>query len=265
MSATQHSILSISGLSVSFGGIQALSDVSIDVPANSIVGLIGPNGAGKTTLFNSISGLVTPTSGIFTSARSNHKFPKPHELHKYGIARTLQGVGLFNDLTVLENVMIGWDVQNKTGFFRDLLGLSGKSEALLKERAESALAWTGALALANLNPSQLTYPDSKRVALARALVSNPKVLLLDEPAAGLGQDDIDSLAQLLFQLKRKCAILIVEHHVDFVSKISDYVYVLNFGKKIAEGSFDEVKRNPQVVEAYLGHSKSTNQSSHLGA
>lgn len=265
MSATQHSILSVSGLSVAFGGIQALSDVTIEVAPNSIVGLIGPNGAGKTTLFNSISGLVTPTSGTFTSQGSNHKFPKPHELHKFGIARTLQGVGLFGDLTVLENVMIGGDGQHKAGFLRDLLGLSGKSEAELRQRAESALAWTGALALANLNPAQLTYPDSKRVALARALISNPKVLLLDEPAAGLGQDDIDALAQLLFQLKRKCAILIVEHHVDFVSKISDYVYVLNFGKKIAEGSFDEVKRNPEVIEAYLGHSKSAQQRSHLGA
>jgi branched-chain amino acid transport system ATP-binding protein len=265
VSATQHSILSVSGLSVAFGGIQALSDVTIEVAPNSIVGLIGPNGAGKTTLFNSISGLVTPTSGIFTSAGNNHKFPKPHELHKFGIARTLQGVGLFGDLTVLENVMIGDAVQSKTSFLRDLFGLSGKSEALLKERAESALAWTGALALAHLNPAQLTYPDSKRVALARALVSNPKVLLLDEPAAGLGQDDIDALTQLLFQLKRKCAILIVEHHVDFVSKISDYVYVLNFGKKIAEGSFDEVKRNPEVIEAYLGHSKIAQQRLHLGA
>ena len=182
-----------------------------------------------------------------------------------GITRTLQGVGLFNELSVLQNVMVGADKKYKPNFIKELFGLSGKVEANLKERAEEALAWVGGASLIDSKPSELSYPDSKRVALARALVINPSLLMLDEPAAGLGQDDIDALASLIKQLKRRCSILIVEHHVDFVREISDSVNVLNFGKLIASGSYDEVKKNPAVIEAYLGHTDNPDENSKLGA
>lgn len=245
-------LLAISGLTVKFGGLTALEDVYLDVKPNSVVGLIGPNGAGKTTLFNSISGLVPPSAGEISYEGKKINWPKPNQLAELGIARTLQGVGLFSGLSVLENVMMGADTHNKSNFIRDILGFSPKFEKDLEERAHQALAWAGAAHTAFLEPTELTYPDSKRVAIARALVLNPKLLLLDEPAAGLGQDEIDQLAELIKQLKRRCAILIVEHHVDFVSDISDQVYVLNFGKVIASGEFNTVKRDPAVVAAYLG-------------
>ena len=245
-------LLAISGLTVKFGGLTALEDVYLDVKPNSVVGLIGPNGAGKTTLFNSISGLVPPSAGEISYEGKKINWPKPNQLAELGIARTLQGVGLFSGLSVLENVMMGADTHNKSNFIRDILGFSPKFEKDLEERAHQALAWAGAAHTAFLEPTELTYPDSKRVAIARALVLNPKLLLLDEPAAGLGQDEIDQLAELIKQLKRRCAILIVEHHVDFVSDISDQVYVLNFGKVIASGDFNTVKRGPAVVAAYLG-------------
>jgi len=245
-------LLAISGLTVKFGGLTALEDVYLDVKPNSVVGLIGPNGAGKTTLFNSISGLVPPSVGEISYEGKKINWPKPNQLAELGIARTLQGVGLFSGLSVLENVMMGADTHNKSNFIRDILGFSPKFEKDLEERAHQALAWAGAAHTAFLEPTELTYPDSKRVAIARALVLNPKLLLLDEPAAGLGQDEIDQLAELIKQLKRRCAILIVEHHVDFVSDISDQVYVLNFGKVIASGDFNTVKRDPAVVAAYLG-------------
>ena len=262
MSSTQ---LALSNLSVSFGGIKALTDVSLTVPKNSVVGLIGPNGAGKTTVFNCISGLVKSDSGNFEFDGVARAFPKPHELVDLGITRTLQGVGLFNELSVLQNVMVGADKKHKPNFVKEILGLSGKTEAKLVQRAEEALAWVGGASLIGRQPSELSYPDTKRVALARALVTNPTLLLLDEPAAGLGQDDIDALAALIKQLKRRCAILIVEHHVDFVSEISDSVSVLNFGKLIASGTYDEVKQNPAVIEAYLGHTDKSDENSKLGA
>jgi branched-chain amino acid transport system ATP-binding protein len=245
-------LLSIESLSVSFGGLKALDNVSIEVKPNNVVALIGPNGAGKTTLFNAISGLVVADSGQITLEDNLISWPKPHELARYGIARTLQGVGLFNGLSVVENVMMGADIHRKSHFIKDILGLSSRDEYELKERAMQALAWAGAANLAELEPKQLTYPDSKRVSLARALVMMPKILLLDEPAAGLGQDDIDKFTKLIFDLKRNCSIVIVEHHIDFISRISDQVYVLNFGKVIANGTFDSVKREPAVLDAYLG-------------
>ena len=248
------SILSISNLTVKFGGLTALDDVFLDIPENSVVGLIGPNGAGKTTIFNSISGLVTPVSGKISVAGEEVPWPASHQLVNYKISRTLQGVGLFSGLTVLENVMMGADALSTSNFFKDALGLSGKAEAILREKALTALAWAGALDMAAKMPSELTYPETKRVSIARALVSDPKILLLDEPAAGLGQDDIDKFADLLKQLKRKCSIVIVEHHVDFIGAISDKVYVLNFGKVISSGTFNEVKRDPAVLAAYLGTS-----------
>ena len=254
---SSKSLLSISNLTVEFGGLRALDDVFLSIEPNSIVGLIGPNGAGKTTLFNSISGLVAPTSGTIEIYGKKVTWPATDELAKYSIARTLQGVGLFAGLSVVENVMMGANIKADTNFLKDLFGLSGKSEVALKRKALDALAWAGALDLAEKMPSDLTYPDTKRVSIARALVMDPKILLLDEPAAGLGQDDIDKFANLLIQLRKKCAIAIVEHHVDFIGKISDQVYVLNFGKVIASGTFDVVKRDPAVLAAYLGTSSQT--------
>jgi branched-chain amino acid transport system ATP-binding protein len=249
--------LSISNLTVRFGGLTALDDVFLEIAPNTIVGLIGPNGAGKTTIFNAISGLVTPASGEISIHGKDMKWPASHDLAGLGISRTLQGVGLFSGLTVIENVLMGANHSSDTNFFRDLLGLSGRAEAKLRRRASDALAWAGALDLAEKMPGELTYPESKRVSIARALVSQPEILLLDEPAAGLGQDDIDKFAALLKQLKQRCAIVIVEHHVDFIGSISDQVYVLNFGKVISSGSFDTVKRDPAVLAAYLGTSQQT--------
>jgi branched-chain amino acid transport system ATP-binding protein len=249
--------LSISNLTVRFGGLTALDDVFLEIAPNTIVGLIGPNGAGKTTIFNAISGLVTPASGEISIHGKDMKWPASHDLAGLGISRTLQGVGLFSGLSIIENVMMGANHISGTNFFRDLLGLSGRAEAKLRRRASDALAWAGALDLAEKMPGELTYPESKRVSIARALVSEPKLLLLDEPAAGLGQDEIDKFAALLKQLKQRCAIVIVEHHVDFIGSISDQVYVLNFGKVISSGSFDTVKRDPAVLAAYLGTSQQT--------
>lgn len=248
------SALAITNLRVQFGGLVALDDVYIDVAPNTIVGLIGPNGAGKTTLFNCISGLVMPTSGEISINDQKVDWPSSHELVNFDISRTLQGVGLFSGLSVIENVMMGADKKSESNFLKDLFGLSAKSEHKLRAKAEDALAWAGALSLADKSPAELTYPETKRVSIARALVSEPKILLLDEPAAGLGQDDIDKFAALLKQLKKRCAIIIVEHHVDFIGDISDQVYVLNFGKVIASGTFDTVKRDPAVLAAYLGTS-----------
>jgi branched-chain amino acid transport system ATP-binding protein len=251
---TASAVLSISNLTVKFGGLTALDDVFIEIAPNTIVGLIGPNGAGKTTIFNAISGLVAPAAGKISVAGKELNWPASHELAAMGISRTLQGVGLFSGLSVIENVMMGADETNGANFLQDLFGLSGQAEAKLRRQASDALAWAGALDLAAKMPGELTYPESKRVSVARALVSNPKLLLLDEPAAGLGQDDIDKFAALLKQLKERCAIIIVEHHVDFIGAISDQVYVLNFGKVISSGSFDTVKRDPAVLAAYLGTS-----------
>lgn len=247
-------LLSIEALSINFGGLQALNNLYLDIEPNTVIGVIGPNGAGKTTLFNAISGLVTPNAGFLTYEGKKISWPKADQLASYSIARTLQGVGLFSGLSVLENVMMGADKNKKSYFLKDLFGLSARNEAELKDQAMDALAWAGAAHLADCTPSELTYPDTKKVGLARALVMKPKLLLLDEPAAGLGQDEIDSLTRLIKELKRNCAILIVEHHVEFIGSICDGVYVLNFGEVIASGTFDQVRRDPAVVAAYLGTS-----------
>jgi len=259
-----NSTLSISNLTVKFGGLTALDDVFLDITPNSIVGLIGPNGAGKTTVFNAISGLVTPAAGQIALDGEKIAWPASYELAGFGISRTLQGVGLFSGLSVIENVMMGGDAISESNFFKDIFGLAGKAERKLRDKAIDALAWAGALNLAEKMPGELTYPETKRVSIARALISRPRLLLLDEPAAGLGQDEIDKFAALLRQLKEYCAILIVEHHVDFIGAISDQVYVLNFGKVISSGTFDQVKRDPAVLAAYLGTS-SQDGSSALGA
>ena len=209
-------LLSIKNLSVSFGGLKALSNVFLDLHTNEVVGLIGPNGAGKTTLFNALSGIVSVDSGTLEINGKNHKWPKPHQLIDLGISRTLQGVGLFPELTVLENVMIGATKSAKSGLISSALGFSGRDEKRLKEKAMTALERVYASGIADRRADSLPYPVTKRVAIARALVSEPKVLLLDEPAGGLGAQDIEWMNGLIHNLATHCSVVLVEHHMDVV-------------------------------------------------
>lgn len=251
MSSPTTAILAIEDLSVHFGGLAALSQVSLDLKPGEVVGVIGPNGAGKTTLFNAISGVVQG-EGTFAIDGHNRAWPKPHELMELGIARTLQGVGLFPDLTVLENVMIGATKFAQGGLIRSALGCDSRQEAALRERSMIALENVYAAGLANRTVSSLPYPVTKRIAIARALVSNPRVLMLDEPAGGLGSQDIEWMINFIHNISAKCAVLLVEHHMDVVMTVCDRLYVLNFGEVIAAGTVDQVRNDPAVIGAYLG-------------
>ena len=249
---SSNSLLSISNLTVEFGGLRALDDVFLNLESNQVVGLIGPNGAGKTTLFNAICGLVKPTSGTLTLNGQAHDWPATHDLTSLGISRTLQGVGLFPDLTVAENVMIGAQKFAHTGLISAGFGRNKNDERALRERAHWALERVYAGSLSEKRADSLSYPDTKRVAIARALVSEPKILMLDEPAGGLGAQDIDWMNDLIRNLRSAMSILIVEHHMDVVMSVCDQLYVLNFGEVIASGSSETVRRDPAVIAAYLG-------------
>jgi len=245
-------LLSVHNLSVSFGGLKALSNVSLNLNTNEVVGLIGPNGAGKTTLFNALSGIVPVDSGKLRINGINHKWPKPHQLINLGIARTLQGVGLFPELTVLENVMVGATKSATSGLISSALGLSSRDENRLKEKAMTALERVYASGIADRRADSLPYPVTKRVAIARALVSEPKVLLLDEPAGGLGAQDIEWMNGLIHNLAMQCSVILVEHHMDVVMSVCDRLYVLNFGEVISSGNVEIVRNDPAVIAAYLG-------------
>jgi branched-chain amino acid transport system ATP-binding protein len=249
---SKDSLLSISNLTVKFGGLTALHDVFLNLDSNQVVGLIGPNGAGKTTLFNAICGIVEPTSGQFTLNGKSHDWPATHELTSLGISRTLQGVGLFPDLTVAENVMIGAQKFARTGLISAGFGRNKRDEEELRGRAHWALERVYSGSLADKRADALSYPDTKRVAIARALVSEPKILMLDEPAGGLGAQDIEWMNGLIRNLRSAMSILIVEHHMDVVMSVCDELYVLNFGEVIASGSAETVRRDPAVIAAYLG-------------
>ena len=249
---SSKSLLSISNLTVEFGGLRALDDVFLNLESNQVVGLIGPNGAGKTTLFNAICGLVKPTSGTLTLNGKEHDWPATHDLTSLGISRTLQGVGLFPDLTVAEKVMIGAQKFARTGLISAGFGRNKKDERELRERAHWALERVYAGSLADKRADALSYPDTKRVAIARALVSEPTILMLDEPAGGLGAQDIEWMNDLIRNLRSAMSILIVEHHMDVVMSVCDQLYVLNFGEVISSGSSETVRRDPAVIAAYLG-------------
>ncbi|MEU1686905.1 ABC transporter ATP-binding protein [Micromonospora sp. NPDC005707] len=249
--------LALHGVGVRFGGLVALDDVSLRVPPGRIVGVIGPNGAGKTTLFNVVCGFVPPTSGSLTLDGRPFR-PRPHRLTHLGIARTLQGVGLFPGLTVLENVVAGASHAARAGFATALFGLprSDRDERRLRQEALDLLAELGVAAHAGAAPTTLPYAVRKRVALARALIARPRLLLLDEPAGGLGADDVAELAELVRTLPERaggaCSVMLVEHHMDLVMAVCQELVVLDFGRVIAAGTPDEVRDDPLVTEAYLG-------------
>lgn len=248
--------LQVRNVGVRFGGLVALDDVSFDVASNTVVGIIGPNGAGKTTVFNVICGFVKPTSGELRFDDQRLR-PRPEKLTRHGIARTLQGVGLFAGLTVLENVMVGAAPTRRAGFASPLFGLPF-SDGDERRLAAAAMRWLtefGIAETADRLPTQLPYPVQKRVALARALVSEPRLLLLDEPAGGLGADDITELGTLIKSLPHRenpTSVLLVEHHMDVVMDVCDQVVVFDFGKVVATGTPEQVQSNPAVADAYLG-------------
>ncbi|MGZ4493971.1 MAG: ABC transporter ATP-binding protein [Nocardioides sp.] len=249
-----EAVFAMTDVAVSFGGIQALGGVSLTVAPHQVLGVIGPNGAGKTTLFNVACGFVQPDTGTLTWQGRELTGLRPHRLAGLGIARTLQGLGLFDRMTVLENVMVGADRHARAGFLSGLLGLSrsSKEERALRERATAALDDLGIAAYADRLPTSLAYPVRKRVALARALVAEPELLLLDEPASGLSNDEMDELGELIRGLAQRMSVMLVEHHMDLVMSVCDDLVVLDFGKVIARGGPDQVREHPAVLAAYLG-------------
>ncbi|HKE81559.1 MAG TPA: ABC transporter ATP-binding protein [Solirubrobacteraceae bacterium] len=237
-----------------FGGLTALEDVVLSVRPGEIVGVIGPNGAGKTTLFNVLCGFLRPQAGTVSWQGRSLDRVRPHQLAGRGIARTLQGVGLFAGLTALENVLAGAEPRRRAGLTSALLGLprSDRDERALRGRALAALKALGVAELAGRLPGELPYPLQKRVALARALVAEPELLLLDEPAGGLGPDDMADLGERIRALGGTTTVLLVEHHMDLVMSVCDRVVVLDFGRRIAAGTPAEVQANQRVLDAYLG-------------
>ena len=252
------SILEVRDVSVRFGGLTALDTVSLTVAPREVVGVIGPNGAGKTTLLNVLCGFIRPDEGqVLIDGRRYHDL-RPHRLAALGIARTLQGVGLFEGLSVIENVMIGGDCRATAGFWSALLGLprSDRDERRLRQEAAQVLDRVRASEVADALPGELPYGMRKRIALARALAARPKLLLLDEPASGLAEGELDELGELIRELAAETSLVIVEHHMDLMMSVCDSLVVLDFGKVISRGSPQEIQADPAVTAAYLGASGS---------
>jgi branched-chain amino acid transport system ATP-binding protein len=237
-------LLSLDEVTVRFGGVVALNNVSLAIDEGEIVGLIGPNGAGKTTAFNVITRIYSPESGRVTFDGANLLRAAPHAIVRRGIARTFQNLELFLPMTVLDNVLVG---AHTTMHF-------GRGEAMGRARALEILSFLGLADVAFRRAAGLPFGTLKRVELARALISRPRLLLLDEPAGGLNHQKIGALAELIRNLRHEFAltVLLVEHHMNLVMAVSDRVHVLNFGRKLAEGTPAEVRSNPDVIESYLG-------------
>ncbi len=246
--------LDISGVTVCFGGLTALDDVSLSAAPRQVTGIIGPNGAGKTTLLNTACGFVKPQSGTISFDGHELTGVRPHRLVGLGIARTLQGVGLFRGLSVVENVMIGASRSARAGFWSGFFGLprSDRDERRLREQALQALGRVGVRNLADSLPETLAYGLRKRVALARALVGHPRLLLLDEPASGLSEKELPKLGDLIKTCAADASVVVIEHRMDLMMSVCDTIFVLDFGRLISAGTPEQVQADPAVTAAYLG-------------
>ena len=252
--ARETGVLEVRGVTVRFGGITALDDVSLTAPPRQVTGIIGPNGAGKTTLLNVLCGLVRPQAGQIRFDGRELTRLRPHRLTGLGIARTLQGVGLFDGLSAVENVMVGATCHARAGFWSGMFGLpwSDRDERALRQRALDALDLVDAADLADSMPGTLAYGLRKRVALARALVARPRLLLLDEPASGLSESELPEIGDLIEKLAADASVVVIEHRMDLMMSVCDTITVLDFGKVIAGGTPDQVQADPAVTAAYLG-------------
>ena len=248
-------VLKVGGVSKRFGGLQALSDVGISIQRGQVYGLIGPNGAGKTTFFNVITGLYLPDSGSFELAGHTYKPAAVHEVAKAGIARTFQNIRLFPEMTALENVMVGRHVRTHSGLIGAVFRTPGfkAEERAIEARSRELLEYVGIAKYADFRARTLSYGDQRRLEIARALATDPQLIALDEPAAGMNATEKVVLRELIDRIRKDGrTILLIEHDVKLVMGLCDRVTVLDYGKQIAEGTPFGVQRNDKVIEAYLG-------------
>jgi branched-chain amino acid transport system ATP-binding protein len=248
-------MLKIEKLTMQFGGVTAVDGFSMEINDNEIVALIGPNGAGKTTAFNCITGVYEPTSGTVSFMDQEiAKGTSPDKITKLGIARTFQNIRLFKTMSVLENVLVAKHMRAKHNIFSAALRISYREEKRARDEALALLEEQGLLSLKDMTAANLPYGLQRHLEIARALATNPKLLLLDEPAAGMNPQETIELAETIRQVRQKynLTVFIIEHHMDLIMQISDRIYVLDFGKLIATGTPNEVQENQRVIDAYLG-------------
>jgi branched-chain amino acid transport system ATP-binding protein len=252
------SALQADNISVKFGGLVAVDDVSFDIPTGGVVSLIGPNGAGKTTFFNVLTGLYKPTSGTVTFDDKNITAKPPHKIAQAGVARTFQNIRLFGLMTAEENVMVAMHSHLRSGIISTILGTKKQrtEERESKKIARELLEFVGIGNTADQFARNLSYGDQRRLEVARALALKPKVLLLDEPTAGMNPQESKTFVDFVYRVRdeKDVSILLIEHDMSVVMKVSERITVLDRGQKIAEGTPDEIKSNKRVIEAYLGKS-----------
>jgi branched-chain amino acid transport system ATP-binding protein len=248
-------VLELKNITKNFGGISALTDVSFKINKGEIFGLIGPNGAGKTTMFNVITNMFLPTSGEINFLGETISGIKPHKITDKGICRTFQNIRLFSQMTVLENVLVGGHCRSTSGVLSSVFRTKSQrtEEENTRKVATELLELVGLSSYEDVIAENLSYGQQRRLEIARALASNPSLLLLDEPAAGMNETETENLFELIKKVQqRDVTVLLIEHDMPFVMKLCDRITVLNFGKKLAEGTPEEIQNNQDVIEAYLG-------------
>ncbi len=257
MNEVKENVLKMENVVMQFGGVTAIDGLSLEVNRGEIVALIGPNGAGKTTAFNCITGIYQPTSGVVSFKGENLKGKSPDCITRLGIARTFQNIRLFSNLTVFDNVLIAKHLRAHDNVFTATLRLNLKEEDRMRRETEKLLREQDLYELKDEIASSLPYGLQRRLEIARALATSPELLLLDEPAAGMNPQETQELTDFIVKIRDQyhLTVFMIEHHMDLVMQISERIYVLNFGKLIAQGSSEEIQNNPEVIEAYLGGSE----------